>query len=320
MRKKSLILKSFIAVAILTGSLATFDHKSAAAKEHSIQPPPVEYNAANEFSLTQGGTTGVWGYGHSVSGIDDTFVPATQGVNAFPCGFAFANWTDPATEPDNPAVGRNQGSTFLCSGYGAWSPEILSVHPGYHLYGTNPGKRAILRWTAPAAGTYLLNGSFLRHSPTATTDVRILKNVVTTLFSGNVNSAAYDQAFNFTVTVAAADTLDFSVGSGGDGFYGDGTAIALTIGAPVTACQTAPADERVSVPAENSPSDVKSGNTNATLVGDATYTNSGKVGRAFTFDGTGDYVRIEDNAAQRPADQVTVEGWFKFNTASGLVQ
>ncbi|HZH35402.1 MAG TPA: LamG-like jellyroll fold domain-containing protein, partial [Pyrinomonadaceae bacterium] len=67
------------------------------------------------------------------------------------------------------------------------------------------------------------------------------------------------------------------------------------------------------------PSDVQSVNTNASLVGDATYTNTGKVSRAFDLDGAGDYVRIEDNAAQRPATAVTAEGWFKFDSASGIV-
>lgn len=319
MKRRTLLTISFTITALIGGMMFwNYDVNSASAQDKTeLFATPTEWNAANEFSLTQGGTTGVWGYGHSVSGVDDTFVVATQGVNVFPCGFAFGNWTNPAVEVDTPAIGRNPGNTFYCAGYSAWTPDILSIHPGHHSLGA---KRAVLRWTAPSAGTFLVNGSFLRHSPTATTDVKILKNVATTLFSGNLNNGSYDQPFSFSVTVAAADTLDFSIGSGGDGYFGDATALALTIGAPVTACQAAPGDLHVSVPAENSPSDVKSGNTNAKLVGDATYTNFGKVGRAFSFDGAGDYVRIEDNAAQKPADQLTLEGWFKFNATGGIIQ
>ena len=177
-----------------------------------------------------------------------------------------------------------------------------------------------MRWTAPAAGTYQLTGVLQKQTVNATTDLKILKNVIEpALFSGNLDSANYQQAFNFTVPVAMNDTIDFSVGWGNGSNSSDGSAIAVTIGQPVTACQTAPANLQVSLPGENSTTDVQSVNTNASLVGDAFYTNAGKVGRAFNFDGAGDYVKVEDNTAQRPATALTAEGWFKFNSPPGTV-
>ena len=46
--------------------------------------------------------------------------------------------------------------------------------------------------------------------------------------------------------------------------------------------------------------DVQSGDTRGTLAGDATY-SPGRVGRAFKFDGTGDFVALPDNAAPERA-------------------
>ncbi|MEQ1642918.1 MAG: LamG domain-containing protein, partial [Pyrinomonadaceae bacterium] len=50
-----------------------------------------------------------------------------------------------------------------------------------------------------------------------------------------------------------------------------------------------------------------------TLQNGATYT-TGKVGRAFDLDGSNDYITIPDSPAVRPANALTVEGWFKFDT------
>ena len=115
--------------------------------------------------------------------------------------------------------------------------------------------------------------------------------------------------------ITAANTLRFFKDNGGEDSGGSVAQIRL-FDDSATACLTAPANLQVFVPAENSPVDVQSVNTNAALVGDAAYTNSGKVGRAFSFDGNGDYVRIEDNAAQKPVNQLTVEGWFNLSSVT----
>ena len=274
-----------------------------------------EYNARDEFALTQGGTNGFWNYGYSTSDLDNTLNLFTVGPDtdtvAGCSGGVFERWrinnsdTIPQIARHNPAL--------TCSNVPS---NAVFMHPGFN------NQRAVLRFNAPVSGTFQVTGTFQKQNPSATSDLKIIKNATlpgeTVLYTGTIG-AVYQQSFNFTVMIAAGDKIDFSVGDGDNGQNSDGSSIAVTIGEPVTACLTAPANSQVNVPAENSPSDVQSINTNAQLVGDATYTNMGKVGRAFEFDGGGDYVRIEDNPAQLPATAVTVEGWFKFDSASGII-
>lgn len=84
-----------------------------------------------------------------------------------------------------------------------------------------------------------------------------------------------------------------------------------------TVCLTVPAGQTAWFPGENSAADVAGGNPAGALAGDAFYTNNGRVGRAFTFDGNGDYVVIPDHPSQKPVNQLTVEGWFRFSSFSG---
>ena len=277
-----------------------------------------EYNARNEFAITQGGTNGLWRYGYSASQVDNSFTEFVANDTLSACGGQFLRWlvSNPDTVPQIAA--HNLGAT--CSNVPG---NAIFIHPGQTvLGGGDPVRRAVVRWTAPANGTYQLTGSLQRQNASATADLKIIKNAATmsesVVFSGS-NVSSIQLAYNVIVTVTAGDNLDFSVGDGGNGYNSDASSIAINISQPVTTCITTPANLQVSVPAENSPIDVQSVNTNATLVGDATYTNTGKVGRAFEFDGNGDYVRIEDNAAQRPATAVTLEGWFKFDSTAGIV-
>lgn len=82
-------------------------------------------------------------------------------------------------------------------------------------------------------------------------------------------------------------------------------------------CSTVPANLNSWFTASDSTSDIQSGNTNGSLIGNATYTSDAKVGRGFTFDGNGDYLSVPDAPEQRPVDQLTVEGWYEFDTLPG---
>lgn len=303
MKKYSRIIIGFV-IAVFIGSLLA----NAAFGQ--------EYNARDEFALTQGGANGLWNYGYSTSDADNTlnlFNAATD-ADSVPigCGSPFERWrianaeTIPQIARHNPAV--------TCANIPS---NTLFIHPGKN------NQRAVFRFNAPISGTFQISGSFQKQSLSATSDLKIIKNAAlpgeTVLYTGAIG-AVYQQTFNFTVTITAGDKIDFSVGDdGNDTWQNDGSSIAVTIGQPVAVCLTAPANLQVNVPGENSPTDVQSVNTNASLVGDATYNNMGKVGRAFELDGNGDYIRVEDNAAQRPATAVTVEGWFKFDSVSSIV-
>jgi hypothetical protein len=316
MNKRTYIVAGLILTALVGASaLRNFSARPVSAQKADENfGVATEFNARDEFSNTQN-PNGVWSYGYSTSDADNTLnlfaFPNDSAILAGCGGGNFEIWRInngdqiPQVTRHNPAAN--------CLGIPA---NALFMHPGYN------NQRAVTRWTAPAAGIFRISGSFQKQNPNATTDLKIIKNAAaageSTLFTGTIGTV-YQQAFNFSVTVAAGDRLDFSVGDDGNNTWqSDGSSIVINIGQPVTACLTAPANLQVNVPAENSPSDVQSPNTAASLAGDATYANIGKVGRAFEFDGSGDYVRLEDSAAQRPATAVTAEGWFKFDNVSGL--
>jgi hypothetical protein len=324
MRKKTLLLVGLITAALFSGIFWGNFGVGAASVQNNKKESDIgniggasEYNARNEFALTQGGTTGVWRYGYSASQTDNAFTEFTANDTVNACGGQYLRWavfnSDTVPQIGAPSPGTN------CSNI---VPDSLFIHPGPTvLGGGDASRRAVVRWIAPAAGTFQLTGTLQRSNLSATVDLKIIKNAASmsesVVFSGS-NVSTFQIAYNVTVTVAQGETLDFSVGDGG-AYQSDGANIVINISQPATACLTAPANLQVFVPGENSPSDVQSVNTNASLVGDASYTNTGKVGRAFDLDGAGDYVRIEDNAAQRPTTALTLEGWFKFDTASGTV-
>jgi hypothetical protein len=315
MKRKTYILLSMILTAVL-GSLTVWNfsantasaQKSDADENLGVVVVAGEYNARNEFALTQGGTSGVWRYGSTANDASNAFVPYSLTNIPTECGAPAERWYFSNSGDTLPEILRFLSPTN-CLGT---PTDSLYVHPG------SGGQRTVLRWVAPASGTYQLTGALQRANPNATTDIRILKNETGSLFTGNINNQ-FQQAFNLNVTVAANDMIDFSVGFGNTSYNNDGSTLNVTVAQAATACLSAPTNLQVFVPGENSPADVQSVNTNASLVGDTTYNNLGKVGRSFEFDGSGDYVRIEDNAAQRPATAVTAEGWFKFDNTSGIV-
>jgi len=79
-------------------------------------------------------------------------------------------------------------------------------------------------------------------------------------------------------------------------------------------CLSPPANLNSWLPADVNASDIQSGNTNASMIGDTVLSSDAKVGKAFSFDGNGDYVLVPDAPEQKPADQLTFEGWYKFNS------
>ncbi|HEY8562442.1 MAG TPA: LamG-like jellyroll fold domain-containing protein [Pyrinomonadaceae bacterium] len=315
MKKRTCIFASLVLTALAAASLLwNFSANTASAQKADDLGIAVAFNARDDFSNTQN-PNGAWTYGYSNSDTDNALnlftFPADSLTSAGCSGGNFEAWR--LNNGDQiPQITRHS-TPISCSNIPG---NALFVHPGFG------GQRAVVRWTAPVAGTFQLTGSLQRQNLIATTDLKIIKNAATpgesVIFAGS-NVSTYQISYNVTVTVAAGDTLDFSVGNGNGSQVSDGSSIVINIAQPATACLTAAANLQVNVPAENSPVDVESVNTNASLAGDATYANRGKVGHAFEFDGSGDYVRIEDNAAQRPATALTLEGWFKFDAVPGIV-
>jgi hypothetical protein len=91
-------------------------------------------------------------------------------------------------------------------------PGVLDMHPGPN------GEYSVTQFTAPTAGSLNLKFTFTGIdkgtdiSPGTTTDVHVLHNL-SSIADGSINS--YGDAFSQTltdITVAAGDTIDFTVG------------------------------------------------------------------------------------------------------------
>ena len=99
-------------------------------------------------------------------------------------------------------------------------PHALNLHPGLN------GEYAVLRFVAPAGGTYKVSGQFYALDDNATgttTDVWILQNNEKTgSFSGKVDYYGGAKSASFTSTVfqlKKGNTLDFQVGYGANKTY-----------------------------------------------------------------------------------------------------
>lgn len=171
---------------------------------------------AGSFS-TASNPNGAWSYGSFVESTS-TFVPlATSGTD---CGLPF--WAGPGGFPV--VVGNNTGSSVSCS---SWTlpTDTLNLHPT-DIAGTD----ADVRWTAPAAGTYTINGSYSALDLTTTFDSVLVNGA--SLFSINIDASTKSSSFALTQTLAAGSTIDFTVNccSGLDhDYFNDSTGLKGTI-------------------------------------------------------------------------------------------
>jgi hypothetical protein len=98
-------------------------------------------------------------------------------------------------------------------------------HPGLQC------QNAVIRWTAPASGRYIIDGWFTGRDfvyPT-TTDVAVLKGTAVT-FSGAINSYDDPLKYSLAVSMNSGETLDFTVGCGrNENYTGDSTGIHAVI-------------------------------------------------------------------------------------------
>jgi hypothetical protein len=182
------------------------------------------YDPAADFSLS-GNPNGPWSYGYAQTLGGPLIVHATSGSGG---GLDFWN-TDISI--GLPWVVRNSTAAPInWAGTTVFAPGALSLHPGPN------GQVAVLRFTVPAAGQYLVNGSFFGQDyvgPT-TTDVHLLVNG-TSIFNDVVSDFGVNHSFNTTLTLAAGSQLDFAVGFGPitpnvyDSYYYDSTGLSALI-------------------------------------------------------------------------------------------
>lgn len=173
------------------------------------------YDAAKDFS-TASNPNGVWSYGWSAT-LGGSFNRSPTTVS--PCGNGLIGWTD-----TNAAgyILKNVSGQVLngpCGTGETWQPDELGIQAG-------PSNQiCIVRFTAPADGTYNVQAAFSYIDPNATITGYVLKNGAV-IFSGSIGS----NYSNAALQLSAGDTLDFACDWGTDNsFSGDRTGLAVTI-------------------------------------------------------------------------------------------
>ena len=164
------------------------------------------WDAAGDFSATAN-PNGAWSYGWSTSRgsmFNLLATPSTfNGVNV---------WSNASTPPLEPDVFFNGTSNVIApNGTNPIPAGTLAFHPGAK------GENAVVRWTAPMAGTFSVATTFTaRDTVGTTTDVAVLSNG-SQLAGGEVGPLPTQTFALGPLPLSAGDTIDFTVGFGTDG-------------------------------------------------------------------------------------------------------
>jgi hypothetical protein len=204
------------------------------------------YTSSAGFSPTSN-PNGVWSFGHTPNlGGPFSYFTVNGSFAADGTGAPLAYWS--AATPDaGPNVVHNAtADPQILMGTAALDPGALVLGAGGDYVGLINGY-AVARFSVPTTATYALDALFkgVQIAPACsegtTTDVHILVNG-SSVFSGVVNGwvgrsyvaspavgPAPSQAYSNLLALAAGDTLDFTVGNGGNGKYCDGTQLSVQL-------------------------------------------------------------------------------------------
>jgi hypothetical protein len=184
------------------------------------------FNPATSFEqgfITQSNPNGVWSYGYS-SGFMAPITLYTQTVQPTFDGPTTQAWLSPSVNiGDSPSAVFNDGPGFDDGNVRLSANEFL-------LVSGIGGEFSDLVFTAPAAGKYSIDSSFIGSQHGIGTVVGVLENG-SFLFQSSVTNVGQVVPFDTTLTLAAGQTLVFSVGPGG-GLQNTG--LSLTITTPPT--------------------------------------------------------------------------------------
>jgi hypothetical protein len=216
------------------------------------------YNAGQDFSATNN-PNGQWSYGWSqTSGSTFNLLPNTTyfyGNGADGSLLTLNVWNSNCCGTVQPLVEQNPAAEMYFSGTATVPPNTvcngcsyiggLAFHPGPN------GENAIVRWTAPSAGAYHVNATFVGEDVQGTTtDVAVYHRTATLtkkLFGADVlgycgvapayfpsfSSSCYGtnpvQHFAGDIVLTAQDAIDFSVGYGINGYGYDTTGVDVVI-------------------------------------------------------------------------------------------
>lgn len=172
-----------------------------------------EWDAARDFLAGGTNPSKTWSYGYqtALGGALTLFDERLSDSQTQTIRHNFAGGT--------PAIWKNIGSTnYTCCTSLVLQPGTLAIHPG-------PAQLSVLRWTAPAGGTYQVDVT-ISQITNATTDVWVFKGAVQ-LFNGSHsgNTLTYSSA----VDVTAGQAIDVAVSNRDGNYSNDNTGIDVKI-------------------------------------------------------------------------------------------
>lgn len=176
-----------------------------------------DYDAQKDFSPSSN-PNGTWSYGWSHT-LGSEFI--ADAIHQNQSGLDFWEGAIPSGDVPGsfPTISHNpSGNTVTLFSTATYAPGQLALHPG------PGGEYSDLRFTAPVKGTYALNSAFVGidtgpAAPTST-DVHVLLNGVS-IFDAAVNGFGNSQPFSTSKLLQVGDTIDFTVGFGSNGTYGN---------------------------------------------------------------------------------------------------
>ena len=175
------------------------------------------YNPITDFSLAAN-PNGVWAYGYSttLSNLGTNFALMNTAVN---CAAGLDCWN---LNSGLPQIVRNGSGATFADGTVVIPTDELHMHPG------SGGIYVILRWTAPTAGSYDIEGAFTVQDISANS---VTLNIEGLGYSDTFVSQALgtQKSFSYNNTLITAGTsLYFAVGDAGNYTF-DSTGLKLTI-------------------------------------------------------------------------------------------
>ena len=175
------------------------------------QSKPTVFDAASDFSLA-GNPNGTWEYGYSTSpGADFTRLTSKISEDTNIIGLAETN-----------IVYRTR--TRITDGFGKFiaAGDYLSSQSkadSLTLRVGSDGRNSVVRWTAPQAGKYRINGRFegVFESNSNSNDVNVLlnNNIAAPLVSGFTQGFRSQVPFSVSRVLSAGDRLEFTAGPRG---------------------------------------------------------------------------------------------------------
>lgn len=260
-------------------------------------------SAGDQFSPSAN-PVGTWSYGYKLASsspmqLFDTGSSAARGI----AGMYGWNASTLASEPH--VYFNSTESTINFANTVSVPARSIQMHPGPN------GVFAVVRWTAPATGTYAIAGAFRGNDTVAGARTASIQKNGIEVFTGAVLGLGSLVAFNTVNTLATGDTLDFLVDPTG-AHQNDSTGLTLTISNVNALSLTA--DLIGNWNFNDCTANDSSGALNpGTLVG-SPICETGASGNGIRLNSS-NYAEIPDSATLRLVSAFTISAWFK---ADGL--